>query len=81
MPWLNFNSKKDIEKKRNCDTEYHYKDGCMHAMNVINNSSVYIIVFSARYDMIHDMGLRARKPVFGGLRTTKVQTSLRIRAV
>ena len=27
------------------------------------------------------MGLVAKKPVFGGLRTTKVQTSLRIRAV
>ena len=27
------------------------------------------------------MGLDARKPVFGGLRTTKVQTRLRIRAV
>ena len=29
----------------------------------------------------HKMGLVARKPVFGGLRTTKAQTSLRIRAV
>ena len=27
------------------------------------------------------MGLDARKPVFGGLRTTQAQTSLRIRAV
>ena len=27
------------------------------------------------------MGLEARKPVFGGLGTTKAQTSLRIRAV
>ena len=27
------------------------------------------------------MGLEARNPDFGGLRTTKVQTSLRIRAV
>ena len=27
------------------------------------------------------LGLRARKPVFGGVRTTKAQTSLRIRAV
>ena len=27
------------------------------------------------------MGLDARKPVFGGLQTTKAQTSLRIRAV
>ena len=27
------------------------------------------------------MGLVARKPVFGGLRTAKAQTSLRIRAV
>ena len=27
------------------------------------------------------MGLDARKPVFGGLQTTQVQTSLRIRAV
>ena len=27
------------------------------------------------------MGLAARKPVFGGLRTTNAQTSLRIRAV
>ena len=27
------------------------------------------------------MGLDARKPVFGGLRTAKAQTSLRIRAV
>ena len=29
----------------------------------------------------HDMGLDARKPVFGDLRTTQAQTSLRIRAV
>ena len=28
-----------------------------------------------------EMGLNARKPVFGGLRTTQAQTSLRIRAV
>ena len=28
----------------------------------------------------HHMGLDARKPVFGGLRTTQAQTSLRIRA-
>ena len=28
----------------------------------------------------HDIGLEARKPVFGGLQTTKAQTSLRIRA-
>ena len=28
-----------------------------------------------------NMGLDARKPVFGGLRTTQAQTSLRIRAV
>ena len=27
------------------------------------------------------MGLNARNPVFGGLQTTKTQTSLRIRAV
>ena len=30
--------------------------------------------------VILHMGLDARKPVFGGLRTTKAQTSLRIRA-
>ena len=30
---------------------------------------------------INQMGLDARKPVFGGLRTTQTQTSLRIRAV
>ena len=30
---------------------------------------------------IHYLGLIARKPVFGGLRTTKAQTSLRICAV
>ena len=29
----------------------------------------------------HEMGLDARKPVFGGLRTTQAQTSLRIRAI
>ena len=28
----------------------------------------------------HKTGLDARKPVFGGLQTTKAQTSLRIRA-
>ena len=28
-----------------------------------------------------DMGLDARKPVFGGLRTTQAQTSLRVRKV
>ena len=31
--------------------------------------------------VLEHMGLGARKPVFGGLRTTKAQTSLRIRAV
>ena len=30
---------------------------------------------------LSQMGLDARKPVFGGLRTSKAQTSLRIRAV
>ena len=30
---------------------------------------------------LYYLGLFARKPVFGGLRTTKAQTSLRIRAV
>ena len=30
---------------------------------------------------IYNMGLDVRKPVFGGLRTTQAQTSLRIRAV
>ena len=42
-----------------------------------------------QYDMLNNvmsltldkMGLDARKPVFGGLRTSKAQTSLRIRAV
>ena len=29
----------------------------------------------------HDMGLDARKPVCGGVRTTKAQTSLRIHTV
>ena len=36
---------------------------------------IYLIILP-----IHDMGLNARKPVFGGLRTTQAQTSLRIRA-
>ena len=31
--------------------------------------------------VVAHMGLDARKPVFGGLRTTQAQTSLRIRAV
>ena len=31
--------------------------------------------------LFYEMGLNARKPVFGGLRTTHAQTSLRIRAV
>ena len=30
--------------------------------------------------VLSDMGLDARKPVFGGLRTAKAQISLRIRA-
>ena len=34
-----------------------------------------------RLVVINYLGLVARKPVFGGLRTTKAQTSLRIRAV
>ena len=32
------------------------------------------------YYGLDQMGLKGRKPVFGGLRTTKAQTSLRIRA-
>ena len=32
-------------------------------------------------DTLYHMGLGARKPVFGGLRTTQAQTSLCIRAV
>ena len=41
------------------------------------------IVTEIRYtiDIQYQMGLDAGKPVFGGLRTTKAQTSLRIRAV
>ena len=38
----------------------------------------YILVLCIEY---YDMGLNERKPVFGGSRTTKVQTSLHIRAV
>ena len=33
------------------------------------------------HDGVNEMGLDRRKPVFGGLRTTQAQTSLRIRAV
>ena len=42
------------------------------------------LVSIAKTTLLHvsyQMGLDARKPVFGGLRTTKAQTSLRIRAV
>ena len=34
-----------------------------------------------RLSGVHYLGLVTRKPVFGGLRTTQAQTSLRIRAV
>ena len=37
--------------------------------------------FSESRNLTDHMGLVARKPVFGGLRTTKAQTSLRKRAV
>ena len=37
-------------------------------------------LFHRLFDLYH-LGLDVRKPVFGGLRTTQAQTSLRIRAV
>ena len=42
----------------------HFLVGCKFAPGVVNKN----------------MGLNMRKPVFGGLRTTKVQTSLRMGA-
>jgi len=38
------------------------------------------MILTTGYDMAFKMGRDARKPVFGGLRTTKAQTSLRIHA-
>ena len=59
----------------------------------VNNAfsyNMYLWLVSAilsRYDwfifgtlIVYNVGLDARKPVFGGLRTTQAQTSLRIRA-
>ena len=47
--------------------------------------SVYDLCPYSNTDVSEDksgyLGLVARKPVFGGLRTTKAQTSLRIRTV
>ena len=43
---------------------------------------MYLIdLFFSEHKMKFQMDLDARKPVFGGLRTTKAQTSLRICAV
>ena len=42
------------------------------------DQSVYLY---REYHFLDSMGLVTRKPVFGGLRTTKAQTSLHIRAV
>ena len=42
-------------------------------------SHIHFVDFSCH--IMAQMGLDARKPVYGGLRTTQVQTSLRIRAV
>ena len=47
-----------------------------HLVGFSNNSSSILPV-----NVRHEMCLVIRKPVFGGLRTTKAQTSLHIRAV
>ena len=44
-----------------------------------NNTPIFSMVNKMRPK--NHMGLVATKPVFGGLQTTKVQTSLRMRAV
>ena len=45
-----------------------------------NNTPIFSMVNKLMRPKNH-MGLVATKPVFGGLQTTKVQTSLRMRAV
>ena len=40
-----------------------------------------IVICWLQYIVLYYMGLDQRKPVFGGMRTTQVQTSLRIRTV
>ena len=50
-----------------------------HPLGNLSNLSQFHLLLSLHKH--HHMGLDARKPVFGGLRTTQAQTSLRIRAV
>ena len=60
----------------------HY-DICSKLLHMV--ISIFVFTFSTTYichfSIFNDMGLDARKPLFGGFRTTKAQTSLHILAV
>ena len=61
------------------------KSGASHMYSGVYSVHLSVWPLPPKYSFITSfqrfLGLNARKPVFGGLRTTKVQTSLRIRAV
>ena len=63
----------------------HYKATALffgHLTDYLARVTSYWFYFATDLQNIkHHMGIDARKPVFGGLRTTKAQTSLRICAV
>ena len=56
----------------------HIKKSAQHIMKKTTPCKEVNLVIWTPYQK---MGLDARKPVFGGLRTTQAQTSLRIRAI
>ena len=49
--------------------------------SIQNLTLIFLEFFQCCLKIENDMGLDVRKPVFGGLQTTKAQTSLRIGAV
>ena len=66
-----------------CDNEEFtsYEEECTAYNDKTPPCKEVITPCKAIWTPYHEMGLDARKPVFGGLRTTQAQTSLRIRAI
>ena len=59
---------------------------CTHDISTVYLKAIFAYDYKSDIGLLYkcvctnNMGLDARKPVFGGLRTTQAQTSLRIRA-
>ena len=62
-------------------TELPKRDYVLEIIQLLQKNTPTAEIYEIKVFLNYDMGLDTRKPVFGGQRTTKAQTSLRIRAV